>query len=1074
TSSPDHQIINSPSFHFTITPFHHFAIFLFFLPLFTFTQTAIHDWENPQLTGINNEPMHASFIPYQSGESALMGDPSKSDLYQSLNGIWKFKWSENPSSRPVDITSPNIDKSEWKDIQVPATIEIQGYGYPIYVNTRYEFEYLLKPDPPHVPQDYNPVGSYLTSFNLKEDWKGKQVFLHFGAVKSFMYVYLNGTRVGLGKDAKTPVEFNITQYLKEGLNILGVEVFRWSDGSYLECQDMWRMSGINRDVYLYAAAPMRIRDFEANGELTENYTNGILELKSIVQNFNSGNAGGSLTITLFSPGIQSRQILEEIIKVDVSGKTEDTIILRKAIGKPLQWNAETPHLYRLLITLKDENGATLEAVTSRVGFRKSEIKNGQFLLNGKPIRIKGVNRHEHDPVSGHVISRELMLKDIKLMKEANINTVRTCHYPDDPVWYDLCDEYGLYVIDEANIESHGMGYDPDKTLGNNPLWEKAHLNRTMRLVERDKNHPCVIIWSLGNEAGNGCNFVSTYDWIKKRDQSRPVQYERAETGYNSDINCPMYWTTWDLKWYGYTKQTRPLIMCEYAHAMGNSTGNLQDDWDVIEKYPQLQGGCIWDWVDQGILKKEAKGRNFYAYGGDFGPKGLPSDGNFCCNGLVSANRIPHPGYYEVKKVYQNIKFRAVDLAIPTFEVINQNDFTSLTGKVIDWEVIANGKVLQSGSLPEINTEPGKKELATFPLTRFQQKPGIEYFLNLYAKTGSDEGVIPKGFIIAQEQFKLPLGIPVAIDSTSTFPALDLIETGANLVLKGSNFQATFDEDAGTISSYKIDGKELINRGFTPNFRRAPTDNDVGNGMAKRCQIWFDATKGPAIASIEKKRIGKERFEIRVHYKIAASSEFLITYQVLGAGDILIHCNLDCEKSDLPEIPRLGLNLQLNKELSLLEWYGRGPWENYSDRKTAAFVGLYKSTVDEQFFPYVRPQETGYKTDVRWLTLKDQTTGIFIQGDPSICFSALPYTFDDMAGYTHGGKHPSDLEKRDFTDLNIDFGQMGVGGDDSWGARTHKEYTFKPGHYEWSFRMRPYSTKKEDLQKIMESHYIMPK
>ena len=1062
----------------------YFAISLF-LSSPAFSQNSKpYDWENPELTGINNAPPHATFIPFDNESAALKNDWASSPDYKSLNGKWKFHWSENPDSRPFDFYKDESDLNEWKEIEVPSTIELQGYGYPIYVNTRYEFENLMKPDPPHVPSDYNPVGSYRTSFTVPDNWKEKEIFLHFGAVKSFMYVYLNGQRIGMGKDAKTPVEFNITKYLREGSNTLGVEVFRWSDGSYLECQDMWRMSGINRDVYLYASPKVRIRDFFANATLFSDYTHGILKLTTVIQKHltpdPSPEGEGSiglyrLDISLFDSRTSTSPVFKECINFKASN-AEDTLYFEKYLPYPEKWSAELPNLYHLVLTLRDEKGNILESTSCRVGFRTTEVKNGQFLVNGVPVLLKGVNRHEHDPVKGHVISKELMIKDIKLMKEANINTVRTCHYPDSPTWYDLCDEYGLYVIDEANIESHGMGYDPEKTLGNNPVWKAAHLDRTIRMVERDKNHPSVIIWSLGNEAGNGSNFVATYEWIKNRDHSRPVQYERAEMGYNTDIFCPMYWTTWDLNWYGYTRQTRPLIMCEYAHAMGNSTGNLKDIWDIIEKYPQLQGGCIWDWVDQGLLKKNEKGQPFWAYGGDFGPKGVPSDGNFCCNGLVFPDRTPHPGYYEVKKVYQYVAFTASDLSSPTIEVLNKYDFYDLSNTELIWELVANGKVISSGKIPVFTLKPKEKSVLDIPVKMPQIVPGTEYYLNLYLKTTAPMNILETGHILASEQFKLPVYKEPEPLNTQYMPDLSLSEEGNIVKITGKDFTVLFDRITGTIKSYLLDKTEFIQNGFLPNFRRAPTDNDVGNGMAKRCKLWFDASEIHSAGSLEVSKVTPREILIRATYNYPdLHSHEIVNYRILGSGDILISVRLLCDDKDNPELPRFGLNLGVKPEFSNLQWYGRGPLENYQDRNSSSFTGLYTSTVDEQFVPYVRPQENGYKTEVKWLVLTGKNAkGIFIQGDSQFCFSALPYTYDDMKGFIHGGKHPVDMEKQNFIDLNIDYNQMGVGGDDSWGAKTHAEYTLPAKDYTYSFRFRPFSIDKESPEKLATERLVFIK
>ena len=1066
---------------FTIPPFHHrinslfrcFAVSLFFSSSLS-AQNPPPDWENPRLTGIRNEPPHATFIPFDSEAGALKNDRSSSPFYLSLNGVWKFNWSENPGNRPLDFTADGYDVSAWKDIRVPCTIEMQGYGYPVYVNQPYEFEHLMKPDPPKVPQEYNPVGSFRRDVEIPDNWSGREVFLHFGAVKSFCYVYLNGQRVGMGKDAKTPVEFNITNFLRPGKNTLGVEVFRWSDGTYLECQDMWRMSGINRDVYLYSAPVTRIRDFFVKGGLFSNYRHGILQVTAIV-------SGGvinpppdldrpfmqpvySLGISLYRSNESKVPELNEIIEFKPENLREDTVRFEKFIPDPLPWSAEVPNLYHLVLTLKDSEGNIIEATGCRMGFRTSEVRNGQFLINGRPVLIKGVNRHEHDPVTGHVISREMMLKDITLMKEANINAVRTCHYPDDPYWYDLCDEYGLYVIDEADIESHGMGYDPEHTLGNNPEWLQAHLNRTERMVERDKNHPCVVIWSLGNEAGNGCNFEATYDWIKNRDGSRPVWYERAEMAANTDIFCPMYPSPRYLKRYGYVRQLRPLIMCEYAHAMGNSTGNLQDYWDVIEKYPQLQGGCIWDWVDQGILQKGTgpDHRPNYLFGGDFGPSGVPSDGNFLCNGIVFPDRTPHPAYWEVKKVYQDVKFKVLNEDVRlqneqgvTFEMRNTFDFYDLADTQVTWELLGNGKVVLTGKIPPFTLPPGEKREVQIAWTEQKPVAETEYFLNVFLKTTRPRGLLAGGHILASEQFALPArGEKIGLMNTGRRPTLDISENDTSVSFEWEKFSIGFDKKGGTLSSWKYDGHELIVRGPEPEFRRAPTDNDIGNGMPGRCKVWFDATGKQQVVSAVVQKISGQEAAVTVQYAFPdAIATETIVYRIRTDGTVTVTATLKPLKEKLSELPRVGLNMRINPSFSKVKWYGRGPWENYNDRKTASFIGIYASTVDSQFTPYIRPQENGYKNDVRWMTLENgEKVSLKFTGQPTFCFSALPYTFDDLKGFMQGGRHLGDLERNPFTDLNIDLGQMGVGGDDSWGARTHPEYLLPAGEYSYTFGM----------------------
>ena len=1018
---------------------------------------SVNDWENQNLTGINNEPPRATFYVYPDVAPALKNDPSASPWYQSLNGLWRFFWSEVPEKRPTFFYQDAYDVSGWKMIPVPGTIEMQGYGYPVYVNSPYEFKHLMTPDPPKVPASYNPVGSYRHEFEIPGSWEGRQVFLHFGAVKSFMYVYLNGERIGMGKDGKTPVEFNITRHLRQGKNILGVEVFRWSDGSYLECQDMWRMSGINRDVYLYAAPAARIRDFQATGGLLSGYRHGVLDVRVMVEAAASSiqeKMTVKAAIALYDPENPVTPVVEESQELTIRAGKEDTLLFEQFIPNVRKWSAEYPNLYTLAITLKDKSGKMLMATSCRTGFRSSEIKNGLLLVNGVPVRLKGVNRHEHDPLTGHVISREMMIRDIRLMKEANINTVRTCHYPDDPFWYDLCDEYGLYVIDEANIESHGMGYNPDKTLGNNPEWLNAHLDRTRRMVERDKNHPSVIIWSLGNEAGNGCNFTATYDWIRQRDPSRPVQYERAEMASNTDIYCPMYDSPWSLKWYGYTRQDRPLILCEYAHSMGNSTGNLQDYWNVIESHPQLQGGCIWDWVDQGIRKTDPQGRPYWAFGGDYGPADVPSDGNFCCNGIVFPDRTPHPGYWEVKKVYQCVKFHAADLTKREIEIENRYDFFELEGTRFEWEVTADGRRISGGTLPTFTLQPKSKKTVTLPVPLIRPEPGVDYYLTIRCKLVSDRGLLSKDHLLAYEQFRLPdYSVPAPFVPPTGQPLSVFYEHG-KVLITGMNFTVSFDSLTGRMVSLKAGKEEYIRQGPIPNFRRAPTDNDVGNRLYDRCKVWFDASERRELKDFQVTvSAGLVKVSTSYFFPDVNGNESII-YSVLSSGDILVDVRFTPPADKLPELPRFGLNLQINPKYANVTYLGRGPWENYQDRNTASLTGRYSTTVNEMFTPYVRPQENGYRTDVKWLTLTSSDgAGLLISGMPVVCFSALPYTYDDMKGFRQGGKHLSDLTPEDFTDLNIDFRQQGVGGDDSWGAKTHPEYTLPCKEYSYSFRMK---------------------
>lgn len=1031
---------------------------------------AVPDWENPQLTSFNTQAPHVSFIPYDSESKALANVASQSAYYKLLNGKWKFKLSDNYTLVPADFYKPGFIDTDWNLIEVPSTWEIQGYSYPIYSNIPYEF-YSKNPLPPHVPHDYNPVGTYRTEIAVPESFKGKKVYIHFGAVKSFFYIWLNGKYVGFSKDSKTPAEFDLSPYLQNGTNILAMQVFRWSDGSYLECQDMWRMSGINRDVYLVARPENHIRDFFAKSTLTDDYKKGKLELDVL---FNKSGpdleAGKSIKIALFESVNQKPVFSETIPLLALAGR--DSLRFQREIKDIQKWSAETPNLYILTITLLDQNGNCVESLSNRIGFRTSEIKNGLLLVNGIPIKLKGVNRHEHDPVKGHVISRELMLLDIRLMKQNNINAVRTCHYPDDPAWYELCDEYGLYVIDEANIESHGMGYDLNRTLGNNPLWVKAHIDRTRRMLERDKNHPSVIIWSLGNEAGNGCNFYATYKWIKTRDLSRPVQYERAGLEWNTDIYCPMYESVKGILDYVSKKQDRPLIQCEYSHAMGNSNGNLVDYWEAIDNNPQLQGGFIWDWVDQGIEKTDSTGKKFWAFGGDFGPADVPSDGNFCTNGLVFPDRKPHPGLAEVKKAYQYVKFEAVDLAKPTIKIKNSYAFIDLSNTQLNWEITMNGVVINSGIVStEGITADNSKEIA-IPWKSPAPKPGKIYHLNVYLKTNDNRPLLGKYHVLASEQFELPCSTARQQILPSQTASLSASETENDISVNGKDFAVIFSKESGIITSFTFKGVELLGRGPKPNFRRAPTDNDVGNKMFVKCKPWYDASENQKLKSLVLNATGNRVSIIATYLLPDASSEIKTTYIITGKGDVLVTNELVVSPGQ-PWVPRLGMNMQISSSMNKVEWFGRGPFENYLDRKSAAFVGIYSSTTDEMYTNYVRPQENGYRTDVKWFTLTDaKNTGIYFEGEPNLGFSALPFTYDILKGFTHGGKHGNLIEKQQLTDLNIDYLQCGVGGDDSWGAWPMEKYLIPAKNYTWSFRMRPYDLRKESPENIWEKQLII--
>lgn len=1024
----------------------------------------VHEWENPHIFKINTEAPHSSLIPYPDVERLLERKPTP--FYQSLNGKWKFNWVPKPADRPVEFYKDAFDVSSWKEIDVPSNWEFQGYGIPIYVNQPYEW---FPPwNPPHIPHDNNPVGSYKHRFTIPEGWKDREIFIQFAGVKSAFYIWINGQFVGYSEDSKTPAEWNITKYLKEGQNSVSLEVYRWSDGSYLECQDMWRISGIEREVFLYSTPKVRIKDFFVHCDLTDDYKDGRLkidvELKNHFPNIDTQKL--SVVMELWD---RTGALVSDEKPVNFFGKDITSVVFEKFISHPTKWSAENPYLYYVSLNLKSADSTISEAIACAIGFRKVEIKHGQLLVNGVPIHIKGTNRHEHDEYNAHVLSDSLMLLDIKLMKQFNFNAVRTSHYPNDTRWYDLCDRYGIYVIDEANIESHGMGYG-ENTLAKNPDFKDMHLNRTQNMVERDKNHPSVIIWSLGNEGGNGPNFEATYSWIKQRDSSRPVQYERAGEEWNTDIVCPMY--AWDyLEGYGSQLHDRPLIMCEYSHAMGNSNGNFQDYWDLIEKYPQLQGGLIWDWVDQGFTKTTATGEKYWAYGGDWGPPGTPSDQNFMCNGLVSPDRTPHPGIWEVKKVYQSVKIKPVILSPNKFEVFNKYDFTNLIKFDINWEIVADGKQIAKGEISRPGIEPHTSKIFELKFPTIKPKHGVEYFINFTTTTTEISPVVPVGHIVAIDQYKLPIEERISPVKLELLPKLDVSEDNRIVEMKGNDFVISFDKSSGLVSSFMYQGKKLIEKGPEPNFWRPPTDNDFGNKMPKISGVWRKASDNRVLKNFAAKKLNDQTAKVSVEYNLPdVRSQFQIVYTIFGNGDVVVKNDFITDEAKLPEIPRFGMKMVLPKGFEQMEYFGRGPQENYCDRNTAAQVGVYKSTVNEQYFPYVSPQENGNKTDVRWAAFtNNEGIGLMAVGMPLLSMSALHYTIEDLTQDSRGSKHTIDLHKLGEVFLNLDWKQRGVGGDDSWWSKPHSQYCLLANSYSFEFRITPFK-KGDNLMKLSKTKH----
>ncbi len=1019
--------------------------------------------EDPAIVEINKEPARASFFPYESAKLAKADDPTQSKYYQSLNGDWKFHWVKNPNDRPTDFYKTNFDDSKWVDFPVPANWEVNGYGIPIYVNQPYEFT--TDPNPPDVPDDYNPVGSYRESFNIPEAWGDRRIVLNFGAVKSAFFVWINGKQVGYSQGSKLPAEFDITDYVTSGENLLAIQVYRWSDGTYLECQDFWRISGIERDVYLYAEPKFRISDFWAKTPMDASFQNGDFRLELNLDNGLEKNQSAKVKVELRDADGKKVYSQSKRVKLASGGATE--LVFKKSIRQVKPWTAETPNLYDLTITLL-KGYDVLEVITDRIGFRTVEVKGGQLLVNGQPILIKGVNRHEHDPHSGHVISRASMEEDIKLMKQFNLNTVRTAHYPNDPYWYELCDKYGLYVIDEANIESHGMGYHPDRTLGNKPAWEKAHITRIERMVERDKNRPSVIIWSMGNEGGDGVNFVAGSDWIHDRDPSRPVHYERALDRSHVDIYTPMYTSIERITKWASVPRKRPLILCEYMHAMGNSLGGMQDYWDAIRAYKYLQGGGIWDWVDQGLAEKTEDGQTYYTYGGDYGPPDTPSDGNFLINGLVQPDRTPNPHFYEAKKVYQNFWVKPVDLANYKVRLINENFFIDSRDHQIIWQVKSDGKVIQKGELTDIIIPSQDSVDITIPVKGSFDKPNTEYFLEVYFYTKKSADLIPENFLVAWDQFKLPrFSKTNLVSSPGTVTATD---SDKSISVSGDGFTIKFDKGTGRISDWHVNGKDLIAKGLQQNFWRAPIDNDFGSRVPKRLGLYRSASKEFRVKSVSSKSISDKEHSITVvnNYPALQSSGETV-YRIKGNGDIRVNTIFVPGKTDLPNLPRFGMVMELPKEFDRMTWFGRGPHESYWDRKSSAKVDLYSGKVGDQYHPYVRPQENGNKTDVRWAVLRNnEGRGLMVLGD-SLSINASHFRLWDCDNGDVGSAnasstdnirttkqqwHTTDMNPGDFVNLHIDYKQMGVGGRNSWGAQPLDKHQLPPKAYTFEFTLRP--------------------
>ena len=1074
--------------------------------------------ENEQVISENKLDAHASFSSFTSEDTAIH---SINEFKQILDGIWKFNWVRDPKDRPQGFMNPTEDVSNWSNIKVPANWEVEGFGVPIYVNHQYEFADYKAPvaediefvnnvpkHPGKVPNNYNPVGSYRRDFNITPNWDGKEIFLHIGAMKSGGFVWINGVYIGYSQGSKLPAEFDVTKVVKPGKNTIAIQIFRWTDGSYLECQDFWRISGIERSVFIYAQPKVRIEDFEVVSSLDKAYENGILQLDLKIKNHYDKKQKLIASYKLLDAQLNSvfSGTNDLLIKADRDVTTNFSAL----INNVKQWSAEHPNLYTLVIEIKDNKEKIIEVTAIKIGFRSVEIKNGLLLVNGQRITLKGVNSQETDPETGHVMSEELILKDIRLWKENNINAVRLSHYPRGRRFYELCDIFGIYIVDEANIESHGMYYGKH-SLAKKPNWEKAHVDRMVRMVERDKNHPSVIIWSMGNEAGNGVNFFKGYDAIKVNDKSkRPVQYERSYKDYdgslfdmdsNTDIIVPQYPSPAEFEEIGKSKTDRPYIPSEYAHAMGNSTGNFQDYWDIIEQYDNLQGGFIWDWVDQSIWKTNEKGERYYAYGGDYG-ENMPSDNSFLNNGIVFPDRTPQPALYEVKKAHEYINFKNKGINNHNeIRVLVENlyDFTNLNSFNFIAKIKADGEILKTQVIEDLNIETHTGKLIRIKLDGIDYKENTEYFIEISATTKNAWGILPKSFEVAHEQIILDYLYKKTSSKIETISKLSIKKEENTTTIFNDQINVVFDKTQGRLTSYLFKGKELLNdgKGPKPNFWRAVTDNDFGNAMHRKNIEWKKASLFSKVSEITSAQLKDGSVKLNIIYMLpGVETAYHSTYTIHGNGVIEIE-NILNETNYKGDIPRIGMRMQLPKQYSNITYFGRGPWENYQDRKASAFIDLYTSSVKDQYVPYIRPQENGYKTDVRWVALSNEkNNGLLVVAKDTkkgLGFSALHMPnedFDTTADLSYAGKdkiatayqldgipevnsskHTIDIKEQDLVQLNIDLEQRGVAGDDSWYSKPQEKYLINgQDKHSYSFYLIPFENASKEMFISLSKQY----
>lgn len=1007
---------------------------------------------------VNKLAPRADYFSFENELYALKGDLGISSRFHLLNGSWKFHHVLKPDESPENFYLPEYDDSGWKTIPVPSNWEVEGYDHPIYLDERYPFD----TDWPDVPEDYNPVGSYRYTFQIPKNWSNERVILHFAAAKSAMYLYINGEFAGYSQGSKTPAEFDIGSLIKPGNNLIAIQMYRWSDASYLESQDMLRMSGIEREVYLYSSPKVYISDLHFNGDLDNSYQTGLFDAEITIANINNIPADRILKIEIWDK--QDLLFVEEK-EIQIPAHELTVAQIHEEIKNVKAWSAEIPNLYSFRLSLVGGSSSESQFVDKKIGFRNVRIQNSQLLVNGKAINIKGVDRHETDPFTGHVVSKDLMEKDIRLMKENNINAVRTSHYPNHPYWYDLCDKYGLYVINEANIESHPLAISEDTQIGNEKSWLPAHLERVKRMFYRDRNHPSIIIWSLGNEAGHGLVFDSLYHWIKAVDNTRPVQYEPAGLESYTDIYCPMYPRPEKLISYATSDHDKPCIMIEYCHAMGNSVGNLQDYWNIINAHPNLQGGFIWDWVDQALEYEDENGNPYLAYGHDYHPD-LPTDGNFLNNGLVDPYREPHPHLEEVKKVYQDINFE-FNIAGQRLMLKNEYFFKSLEDVNIQYSLLENGVPVYFKNIPPIKISARHNK--SYQLHLPELKNGKEYVLQIIARQEHDEGMLKAGHELAFEQFIIQKGGNNNI-AASEHDHWQISSDDNTFLISNNEVKIIIDANTGILKHWSYQDQLISNQGITPNLWRPPTDNDLGNGMDRWAAVWKNATDSMNSKLITRPYLHNDNVNFSLEYiPENRISKMLVDHILYPDGSLQFNVHFTPLQDSLPDIPRLGLKLLIPEQFTDIQWYGRGPHETYWDRKTSGRIGIWEEKIDNMFHRYSRPQETGNITDIRWMKLRSPAILLQIESmdDQLLNGSVWPFTTEEL-GFVPGkdggksasglvpvtSRHGADIKIGDQIQANIDHKQMGVGGDTSWGRMVHEEYRIPSKEYKFSFIIRP--------------------